>query len=130
MRKKQADELREKEVIERYLKQQELEKQKDELLAKTGITSDPVQSKSEIQLPASLAPKPKPKLTLKTKTKTKPKPSDDDSEICLDIKDYLKIAQQLVKEGLLEVYTDTGDQIDVQCLMMNDNKIRLIINTD
>jgi len=139
IRKKQADELREQEIIERYLKKQELEKQKEEILAKAqpndsqpnetqqketqqNETQSKIQNKN-LELPKSLAPKPKPKLTLKTSPQ-------EDQQICLDIKDYLKIAQQLVKEELFEVFTDTGDQIDIQCLMMNDNKIRLIIKTE
>lgn len=116
LRKKQADELREQEIIERYLKKQELEKQKEEILAKANPT---------LELPKSLTPKPK--LTLKTTPTQFP---IEDQQMCLDIKDYLKIAQQLVKEELFEVFTDTGDQIDIQCLMMNDNKIRLIIKTE
>jgi len=129
--KKKAEELKEQEIFERLLKRKALEDERKAILERNGLKKSESESESETppQIPPKTKsipkPKAKPKINLKVKEPQPPPPP-----IQLELKDYFRIAQSLVEENIFQVYTDTGEPVEVQCLMMEDETIKMILKTE
>jgi len=137
---KELKELEKQKIIEEYLAKEALKKEKEAIIKRNGIIPNLKEiSQDCCNLPQNkkeesadeIADKITPRMTNKPKLKLGQKPKlSSTKEIQLDLQDYFRIAQQLIKEEIFKVYTDTGDAVEVQCLMMEGEKIKMILKSD